>query len=293
MATEGSPRFRIGELSRRADVPATVLRAWERRYGLLDPARSEGNFRLYSQADVARVWAMKGHLARGLAAAEAARLALADDLEAAGSGPSSPAEARETVDALTAALTAFDEAGAHRVLDRAFALHPLEHVLGEIVLPSLRRIGEGWERGEVGIAEEHFASTLIRGRLLTLAQGWNSGRGPSAALACPQGELHDVGLICFGLALWRRGWRIFYIGQDMPIDQLGTMARSVSPSLWVIAAHTPELLKGSAAELLQLGTDARLAIAGAGASTELAAELGAIDLGGDAIGAAAAVAAVG
>lgn len=291
MEEDELPRFRIGELSRRVEVSPTVLRAWEKRYELLRPARSEGNFRLYSFGDVARVWTMKAHLARGMAAAEAARLALAEDVgrpEGAVGGGSDPGQAAEE---LRAELMRFDEAGAHQILDRAFALHPLEQVLGEVVLPCLHRIGEQWERGEIGVAQEHFASTLLRSRLLTLAQGWNSGSGPAAALACPPGELHDIGLICFGLALWRRGWRIFYIGQDTPIDQLRRMVSSVKLSLLVVAAHSPELFKEPAHELRALGAEAHLAIAGAGASPEIAAELRATALGEDAIAAAAAIAA--
>lgn len=291
MDEEEIPRFRIGELSRRVEVATTVLRAWEKRYGLLQPARSEGNFRLYSLDDVARVWAMKAHLARGSAAAEAARLALAEDV----GRPEGPAQGAldsgQAADELRAALVRFDEAGANRVLDRAFALNPLEQVLSEIVLPTLRRIGDGWERGEIGVAQEHFASTVIRSRLLALAQGWNSGSGPAAALACPPGELHDIGLICFGLALWRRGWRIFYIGQDTPIEQLRRMASSVSLSLLVVAAHSPDLFREPAQELRALAAEAHLAIAGAGASPEIAAELRATALGEDAIAAAAAIAA--
>jgi DNA-binding transcriptional MerR regulator len=289
MEEPGVPRVRIGELSRRVEVPTTVLRAWERRYGLLRPERSEGNFRLYSLDDVARVWAMKAHLARGHAAAEAARLALAEDLGTLRGGAAG--EAGPAVDELRVALTRFDEAGAQRVLDRALALDPLEQVLGELVLPCLRGIGEEWERGEVGVAQEHFASTLLRSRLLALSQGWNSGTGPAAALACPPGELHDIGLICFGLALWRRGWRIFYIGQDTPVDQLRKIAAELQLSLLVVAAHSPELFRQPAQELRELAGEAHLAIAGAGATPEVAAELRATALGGDAIAAAAAIAA--
>src|SRR4051812_42309796 len=88
--SDSDPVLRIGELSRRVDVEPALLRAWEKRYELLQPRRSEGNFRLYSLEDVARVWAMKGHLARGLAAAEAARLALTE------APPGPPATSTET-----------------------------------------------------------------------------------------------------------------------------------------------------------------------------------------------------
>lgn len=289
MTGEGVAQLRIGELSRRVDVPPTLLRAWERRYGLLKPVRSEGNFRLYSLDDVARVWAMKAHLERGHAAAEAARLALAERSTDQGSplagGGSSPA-AQE----LREALVSFDEAQAQRLLDRAFALQELEQVLAEIVLPCLREIGEQWARNEIGVAQEHFASTLLRSRLLALAQGWNSAPGPTAALACAPGEHHDIGLISFGLALWRRGWRILYIGQDTPVDQLRRVAASVSLSLVVVAAHTSEPFSEHRSELEELAAEVRLAIAGAGATPEIAALLGASELNGDAVAAAATVA---
>jgi MerR family transcriptional regulator, light-induced transcriptional regulator len=80
--SEGLPVLRIGELSRRVGVNGHVLRAWERRYLLLQPVRSEGGFRLYTEADERRVRRMRDHLARGLSAAEAARAALQDDAAA-------------------------------------------------------------------------------------------------------------------------------------------------------------------------------------------------------------------
>src|SRR5215210_7700622 len=113
---EGKPgHLRIGELSRRTGVAPGLLRAWERRYGLLQPARSEGGFRLYSEADAHRVQLMREHLRSGVAAAEAARLAIdgtgaqTPDVAPNGSTPELSERGKE----LRAALDAFDEVGAH------------------------------------------------------------------------------------------------------------------------------------------------------------------------------------
>ena len=84
---DGPPVLRIGELSRRLGVSDHVLRAWESRYGLLQPVRSAGGFRLYSEADESRVRRMQAHLAHGLSAAEAARAVLGEDSGAATAGP--------------------------------------------------------------------------------------------------------------------------------------------------------------------------------------------------------------
>ena len=166
--------LRIGELSRRTGVSVDLLRAWEKRYGLLEPSRSGGGFRLYSDADVGRIESMQHHLGAGLAAAEAARRTLSPALPERSAGVVEPAK-----DELAAALSRFDDAAAHAVLDRLLATLGVDAVLAQVVLPYLRELGEAWERGEASIAQEHFASALIRGRLLGLARGWGRGSGPT------------------------------------------------------------------------------------------------------------------
>ena len=283
------PRLRIGELSRRVDVEPALLRAWEKRYGLLAPQRSEGNFRLYSLGDVARVRAMKLHLSRGLAAAEAARLALAGG-DRQDSSPTSGSDHRATADELYSALVQLDERKASHVLDRAFALNSLDEALGEIILPCMRKIGDRWQQGDVNVAEEHFASSLVRATLLSLSQGWSSGGGPKAVLACLPGEQHDIGLICFGLVLWRNGWRIIYVGQDTPLPELQRVVVTVHPDLVVVAALAPDLFRGAEEDLRSLAAAAPLAVAGADSST--AARADAVLLDADAVAAAHMVAAM-
>ncbi|HEX4747425.1 MAG TPA: MerR family transcriptional regulator, partial [Gaiellaceae bacterium] len=124
--------LRIGELSRRTGVSPELLRAWERRYGLFEPDRSPGRFRLYSDADVARVEAMRRQLAHGLSAAEAARRVLASSAEAVDPAPPTPV-LEEPARALREALVAFDEAGAQAALDRLVASLSLESFLGSVV----------------------------------------------------------------------------------------------------------------------------------------------------------------
>ena len=117
-------------------------------------------------------------------------------------------------------------------------------MLRDAVLPYLHELGERWERGEVSIAQEHFASSLLRGRLLGLARGWGNAGSPLALLACVPGDQHDLGLICFGLALRRHGWRIAYLGPDTPLDTLGETARQLGPALVVLTATTPGFAAG-------------------------------------------------
>jgi len=252
--------LRIGELSRRTGVSPELLRAWERRYGLLQPTRSAGGLRLYSPNDLSRVQAMQQHLAQGFAAAEAATLAARTttrDEEIA-----TPDEK----DGLAAALASFDDGGAHAAFDALLARLSIDTLLRDVIVPYLHELGERWERGEVSIAQEHFASTLLRGRLLGLARGWGRGIGPVAVLACAPGEQHDLGLLAFGLALRARGWRILYLGADTPITSVADTVQAVDPTVVVISAVNPRALRRHAAELQKLSRHTRLCLGGTGAT---------------------------
>src|SRR5437763_10891880 len=128
-------QLRIGELARRVGVSADLLRAWERRYGLLEPTRTDSGYRLYSDGDVARVRSMQAHLSEGLSAAEAARLA-----RSGAPTPSTPGPANHAAE-LWASLDGFDDARAQTAFDRLVAEFSIETVLREAVLPYLHALG--------------------------------------------------------------------------------------------------------------------------------------------------------
>lgn len=279
--------LRIGELSKRTGVSPELLRAWERRYGLLRPVRSAGGLRLYTPADVERVRVMRRHLDDGLAAAEAAALAMRADARGDEDGMALRPEVAR--DDLADALDRFDEPRAQELLDRLLAMVTVDTLLSEIVLPYLRELGDRWQRGEASVAHEHFASTILRGRLLGLARGWGLGLGPMAVLACLPGERHDLGLIAFGLALRARGWRIVYLGADSPIETVDEISRRLDPSLVVLSAATSDRVTPVAAQLRTLAGRHRLALGGAAADRGALKESGAIPLAGDPIAEAARV----
>ncbi len=280
--------LRIGELSRRVGVSPELLRAWERRYGLLRPTRSQGGFRLYSTTDEQRVRRMLALQQQGLSPAVAARTVAdeADTADAADDASAAvPAEALRQ--ALAEALDRFDEAAANRAFDRALGTLSLDTLLREIVLDYLTDLGERWSAGQATVAQEHFATNVLRGRLLGLARDWGQGGGPLTLLACPPGELHDLGLICFGLALRARGWRIAFLGTDTPIDTLTQTADNLHPELVVLTTTTPQRLSRVRSELRRLSETTRLALAGAGTTDALAASVGAELLNGDPVSQAA------
>jgi MerR family transcriptional regulator, light-induced transcriptional regulator len=280
--------LRIGEFARRVDVSPELLRAWEARYGLLEPIRSDGGFRLYTASDADRVAEMKRGLDEGLSAAEAARRALAQARPAPGLGLLDDALQR-----LLSAVRDYDEAAVHAVLDETLAGFALETVLQGLILPALREVGDQWERGELEIGQEHFASNLVRERLLGLARLWGRGSGPLAILACAPGERHDIGPIAFGLLLRSHGWRILFLGADTPLSTLGRAIETTAPRLVVVASMDSSLLESEAGELRRLGRSAPLVLSGAGASEELCRQLRIERLDGDLVAAAEAIARAG
>ena len=272
-SSEGQPALRIGELSRRLGVSDHVLRAWENRYGLLQPVRSAGGFRLYSEVDVLRVRRMQAHLSRGLSAAEAARAVLGEDGEARMEAELDhvPATAGELSGALRRALDTFDEPAAQAVLDRLMSDMSLTTVLREVVMPYLSELGQRWEQGTASIAQEHFASNLIHGRLAGLARGWGDGHGPLAVLACAPGEFHDLALMVFGIVLNRHGWKIDYLGSNTPVEELARTVDARQPRLVVVSATSPETLEPLTEQLTVLAQRVVLVLAGPGATPQLAA----------------------
>lgn len=276
MPSERGP-LRIGELSKRVGVSPELLRAWERRYGLLQPTRSSGGLRLYSGDDVERVRAMQRHLAAGLAAAEAAALAARPArLEPARAVLAHAEERAELADA----LERYDEPAAQAILDRLLALTTVDALVTEFLLPYLHELGDRWEAGSINVAQEHFASSVVRGRLLGLARGWGLGVGPLALLACLPGEQHDLGLIAFGLALRSRGWRIVYLGTDAPLETVAEAADSLEPQIVVLNAVAPAVVERVIDQLSALAAGHRVALGGPAAAA-LPAGTAIVTLAGD------------
>src|SRR3954464_1542767 len=206
---------------------------------------------------------MREHPRPRLAAAQAATLAMrAGSAQPASSAALSPSTMRED---LAAALDHFDEPRAQAILDHVLAAVTVDTLLGEVILPYLRELGARWERGEASIAHEHFASSVLRGRMLGIARDWGRGIGPVAVLACLPGEQHDLGLIAFGLALRSRGWRIVYLGAGTPLETVADLSDGLEPRLVVLNAVSRERVRPVLPKLRPLARRHRLALGGAAA----------------------------
>lgn len=278
--------MRIGELSRAAGVSPDVLRAWERRYRVIRPRRTEGGFRLYSSTDLERVRTMHSLVESGVPASEAARRVLAtepeaavstaaSDIEDAGAGPLEALRAE-----LRTVLRAFDDAGAQRTIDRLFAGYDIETVVTEVLLPELKHLGDEWEQGVATVGQEHFAVHILRARLLALGRAWDRGLGPRVVLACAPEDFHDVSLAMFGLVAHQRGWRVTFLGANTPIETLLTTAETTGADSVVVYSPIEAHMEAAARELANAGARPHVYLAGEGATAEQARLAGAVLLMG-------------
>jgi len=247
---DNTPVFTIKTVVQEIGIPPATLRAWERRYGVLSPGRSEGGYRLYSERDIAILRWLKRQVDAGVSISRAA--ALLGIRHPGGEAETAPLSARTELpdgarspsalsDDLLNALMAFDEAHAHALLGEAFAIYPVEQVAEEILTPSLVEMGERWHRGEATVVQEHFATATLRRRLSVMFHAYDQpAAGPLAITGSAPTEWHDVGILLVSLALRRNGWRVIYLGQNVPTDQLLQEIRRLHPDLVCLSATTRE-----------------------------------------------------
>jgi DNA-binding transcriptional MerR regulator len=222
-------------------VPAPTFRAWERRYGVPRPARLPGGQRLYSERDVALIRWLHDRTAEGMTISRALRLLQARQAETAPRPEPTARTFAQLQRELIERLADFDAAGAEAVIAEAFALYPVDDVCLELFQPTLVEIGERWHAGLLSVAAEHFATHLIRRRLLSLLQVYETHRhGPPIVLACPAEEQHELGLLFVALFLARRAWPVLYLGASVPAEDLRAVVRRLQPRLVILSATTEE-----------------------------------------------------
>ena len=257
------PAHTIQVVAETTGIPAVTLRMWGRRYGVVRPARSGGNYRLYSERDIALLRWLKHEVDGGApirhAAADLKRRARAGDWPQAlpalrprrGAAPSASLVRR-----LFTSLIEADERRARTLLQRAEVRFDLDTLCLRLLTPCLVEVGEAWHRGEIRVAQEHFASAFLRAHLLSLYQAYPLRRGARRAfVGCAPSEQHEIGALMVALFMRRGGFRVDYLGANLDTADLVDYARAQRPSLIALSAATegPALaLERTAAGLARL-----------------------------------------
>ncbi len=250
---ESSATYSIKAVSEATGITVETLRAWERRYRVIEPRRGAGGHRIYTSCDVSRLRRLRETTARGHQIGKIAHLsndALSDLL-------SDPVDSRrdDAAQALLArmifAVELYRPTECDQALATAFALLPPFDVIRDVLSPALREVGDRWHRGEFSIAQERIASNCARRQLTALLHTFNSvAKGPAVVFATMSGEQHELGVLMHAALAASLRLRVFYLGPDMPPEEAGLCALKVNAA----AVAVSMVMQDSATALPQLET---------------------------------------
>lgn len=278
--------YEIHEAAALTGLTPARLRAWERRYDAVRPARQPNGYRAYSSEQVALLRAFSRLVAQGARIGSLAAMEPADVITAATLSASDGTPLGEILDA----VRALDRERLEALIAEQVALLGLAGFAREIVLPLATIIGDLWSVGELPVVAEHFASEAVV-RALKNGLLVQAVSGPTVICACLPGERHEWGFLATLTGVQNAGWRAHYLGADLPLDELVHAAWQLRPAGVVLTVGDPGICQASLASLLAL--PARLperafaAIGGAGvAGHETALRAAGFRLGVEAFGVA-------
>ena len=247
------PRYNLSYVIQETKIKADTLRAWERRYQLPQPHRTEGGHRLFSEYDIETLKWLIARQREGMSISRAVRLWR--EIESQGRDPLSPPSTEQMPQPYgkiseqgngsladirkrwIQACLDFDEFTAEQFLNLAFAQFPMETVCVEIMQSGLSTIGTLWHQGEISVQQEHFASELATRRLHALiAAAPKPVRGKTILVGCPPGENHTFSALLTTLLLRCRSWRVVYLGANVPKSRLLETIEVTRPDLVVMVA---------------------------------------------------------
>lgn len=226
-------QFPIRILSEKTGVAPTTLRAWERRYGLLKPERTPKGHRLYNRQDVQKVMQVVSLLEQNYTISKAINAIRLNEVNPENSGnipaDSTPDDRLQAADnhwehfinRFLKAIELFDENRLEAVYNEALSLYPIDIVTANLLRPLLGRLGRQWVNRKAGIAEEHFFSAFLRNKVgARMHHAANRAQGSRLLLACLPGEFHELGVLLFGLSAMSRGYRLLFLGPNLPLQQV-------------------------------------------------------------------------
>jgi DNA-binding transcriptional MerR regulator/methylmalonyl-CoA mutase cobalamin-binding subunit len=244
-------------VARKTGLTAHVIRAWEKRYGVVSPLRTPTNRRLYSDADVERLRLLRRATLAGHGIGQIATLPtealntllVGETAETAPPPPPRPSgEVAPTaiLERCLAAIAAFDAETLEATLTQAAVTLSQPLLTEQVIVPMLYTIGDLWRLGELRAAHEHLASAVVRSSLGNLGRGFvPSPTAPTLIITTPAGQLHEFGALIVAAAAASDGWRATYLGPSLPAAEIAaaahqSRARAVALSI-VYPADDPHL----------------------------------------------------
>jgi DNA-binding transcriptional MerR regulator/methylmalonyl-CoA mutase cobalamin-binding subunit len=267
--------YTIKQAAIRSGVAIETIRAWERRYGVVAPARTDSGYRLYDDEAIRSLDAMRRLVASGMPPSAAAVELRRRGLDVAPGAPfSKPApavdEADRLADVIVAGAAALDEAAVSAAIDEMFARGSFERVASEILFPALDKLGSAWAAGHVSVAGEHLASQVIQRRLGQIfdSAGNTATSRKRVLVGLPPGSRHELGALAFAIAARRVGLPVAYLGADLPVEDWLQAAQSARAVVVCVPIADDRAAAARVTRALIDNSDALVATGGGGAVDE-------------------------
>jgi MerR family transcriptional regulator, light-induced transcriptional regulator len=245
----------VSSAARLCGVSPSTLRAWERRYGVVEPIRTEGGYRVYDDAALRRLTRMSSLIASGWSPRHAAAyvmnengegesLPMAGQVEEPTPDPVPPTmeEEAEHIEVILQAAESLDAPRVSDELDFAFSIHSFDDLVDQWLAPVLTAVGQAWQSGRLSVAGEHFLTAGIERRLAAHFEeaGTARGTGPRVVIGTPRGARHSLGSFAFATCLRRSGCQVTYLGSDVPPDAWLHAVQSTQVDAVCISVPTPD-----------------------------------------------------
>lgn len=238
------PRHPIKVAARQAGLTPHVVRVWERRYGAVQPSRSGTNRRLYSDAEIHRLQLLCQLTKGGYSIGSIAALPIEELRELSGkvagswdvitpenSATNTLTMAPENVSIVhfveesMAAICKMNDFKLEELLSQAAKQYGRENLLQKLVPPLVQMVGQRWATGEIKVAQEHFASAILRTFLSNTIKACPPMEfAPVLVVSTPPGQLHELGAVLIAALAANQGWRVTYLGPNLPAEEISTAA---------------------------------------------------------------------
>lgn len=231
---------RIHRVAKLTGLSKDVIRVWERRFGLLRPARGANRYRNYSDEDVALLRYLKVELDVGASIGELAKLGREELLtRARASAPRAAVSENmfgRLLHELGSTLNPLDRVTFEKRLNGAVAVVPFDEALNGILLPLQEHVGQLWHDGHISVAVEHYVTSQIQQKIFSAMNQLPVAEfGATVIVACPPGEEHDIAALAVAYQCRVRGCRVYYLGANVPITALVKLCQDVKPDLTILS----------------------------------------------------------
>jgi DNA-binding transcriptional MerR regulator/methylmalonyl-CoA mutase cobalamin-binding subunit len=249
----GEKLYTIGTVSKLTGVGAITLRAWERRYGLIEPIRKESGHRLFTRQHIDQINRITALTQQGLRISQIRPEMLETEVQTETDEESDTWN--DYINSMIAAIIDFDEERLEEIYNEALSLYPIGVVTRKLLTPLLIELGLRWASDQGWIAEEHFFAFYLRNKIGARYhhRAKSNTSGPRLLIAGLPGENHEIGLLLFALAAHEAGYRVIPLGANMPLHELTYVARkkdcsaillsgAIEPSSRTLSRDLPKLV---------------------------------------------------